>query len=87
MRCVRAGLGWGIFASKGGMRREYGMVQWPLSRGRRVGATKNWLDAMGVGGRGEKRTRLKQIFPVAADETPMNKERIKMRKTIPLNLL
>ena len=63
------------------------MVQWPLSRGRRVGATRKLVGCNGRGGRGKKRTRLKQIFPVAADETPMNKERIKIRKTIPLNLL
>lgn len=40
-----------------------------------------------MGGRGEKKDTSKKIFPVAAVETPVNKERIKIMKTIPLNLL
>jgi hypothetical protein len=42
---------------------------------------------VGCSGQGKKKDASKTIFPVAADETPFNKERIKIRKTIPLNLL
>ena len=87
MRCARAWLGvgevlWGTVGVSDGTGR-------PLSKGRRAGATKiGWMQWAGVWGRkgGEKDTS-KTIFPVAADETSMNKERIKIRKTIPLNLL
>ena len=36
---------------------------------------------------GKKKDTSKTIFPVAADETPFNKEKMKIRKIIPLNLL